>query len=392
MIIGQFTESYPPTIDGVGGVVHNYCKELTHRGHRCIYIAPNDKTAEPPEEYEVMLYRSIKPSVKMPYHVGFPQVLPGYQSLMNEIPFDLLHAHTPFMAGRYARDLARKRGIPLVATFHSKYYDDIYRVTRSKFITQKLVDNIIRFYDSCDEVWTVSDRAAKVLREYGYRGRIVVMQNGIDPTEQRELGDISDLNLRQDVPQLLFVGQQDYKKGTKQLLDACGILHQEGFPFQLVMVGEGQDQISLAKHAGAIGIGEDVVFTGRISDRARLMSIYRNAELFVFPSLYDTAGLVVREAALMGTPSMVVEGSCAAEGMEDGVNGYLCDGTAEGIARRIKEALPSAQRVGQEAYQTIPITWRLIGGYVEERYENLVKKKQAEKNDQPAAEEQQAGE
>ena len=378
MIIGQFTESYPPTIDGVGGVVHNYCKEMTLRGHRCVFIGPDNKKVEAPQDYELMLYRSIKPSSKVPYRVGFPQMLPGFKSEIREIPFDVVHAHTPFMAGWYAREVARERGIPLVATFHSKYYDDIYRATRSKFLSRKVVDRIVRFYESCDEVWTVNERTAMVLKEYGYRGSIVVMQNGIDPTEERTLGDISDLNLREDVPQLLFVGQQDYKKGTRQLMDACGILHDEGFPFQLVMVGEGQDQMALAKQAGALGIGDDVIFTGRIMDRARLMAIYKNAELFVFPSVYDNAPLVVREAALAGTPSLVVTGSCAAEGMEDRVNGFLCDGTAEDIARKIKEALPDAERVGREAHRTIPVTWNKIGGYIEERYRNLVERKEAE--------------
>lgn len=378
MIIGQFTESYPPTIDGVGGVVHNYCKEMTRRGHRCVFIGPNDKKAETPLNYEVMLYRSIKMPGKMPYRVGLPQVMPDYKMLVREIPFDLVHAHTPFMAGWYAREVARERGIPLVATFHSKYYDDIYRVTRSKFITQRLVNNIVRFYESCDEVWTVNEQPAKVLREYGYRGPIVVMRNGVDDKEREIEGDISDLALKDGVPQLLFVGQQDYKKGLQQLVDACGILHEQEMPFQLVMVGEGQDQLALAKQAGALGIGDQVIFTGKIADRARLMSLYRRADLFVFPSLYDTAGLVVREAALAGTPSLMVEGSCAAEGMEDGVNGYLCDGTAEGIAQRIREALPTAAQVGQEARRTIPITWERIGGYIEERYQNLVERREAE--------------
>ncbi|MBQ6076429.1 MAG: glycosyltransferase [Lachnospiraceae bacterium] len=380
MIIGEFSEAYPPTIDGVAGVVHNYCKEMTRRGHRCIFIGPNNKKTEPSTDYEVLLYRSVKPSRKLPYRLGAPQMQPGFRALIDEIPFDLVHAHTPFMSGRFAREVARKRGIPLVATFHSKYYDDSLRVTGSPFISRRVVEGIVRFYESCDEVWTVNRRTAMVLRGYGYRGPIVVMQNGIDPAEEREVGDISDLGLTPGVPQLLFVGQQDYKKGTRQLLDACGILHGEGFPFRLVMVGEGQDQLALAKQAGALGIGDDVIFTGRIADRPRLMAIYKKADLFVFPSVYDNAPLVVREAALAGTPSLVVTGSCAAEGMEDGVNGFLCDGTPEDIARKIREALPAAERVGREAYRTIPITWEKIGGYVEERYGNLIEKKTAERD------------
>ena len=53
------------------------------------------------------------------------------------MPFDLVHAHAPFLAGRAARSVARKKGIPLVATFHSKYYDDVYKGTIGDWISAR---------------------------------------------------------------------------------------------------------------------------------------------------------------------------------------------------------------------------------------------------------------
>jgi len=374
MIIGQFGESYPPTIDGVGGVMYNYCKEMDRRGHRSIFVGPDNKKSEPLTDCETVLYPSMRFSSKTPYRFGIPQMLPSVKKELMDIPFDIVHAHAPFFAGKMALEIKRKKNIPLVSTFHSKYYDDALRVTHSKVLAGKLIRMVLEFYDACDEIWTVNERTAAVLRGYGYHGPIVIMQNGIDPNEQQTLGDISDLNLSADVPQLLFVGQQDYKKGTRQLIDACGILKKQGKPFHLTMVGEGQDQEALMRQAEELGLEEEVLFTGKISNRPRLMAIYSQADLFVFPSVYDNAPLVVREAALVGTPSLVVEGSCAAEGMEDGVNGFLCDGTAEDIARRIEAALPAAAAVGEKARLSIPITWESIGGYVEERYQALVRK------------------
>ena len=382
MIIGQFGESYPPTVDGVGGVMYNYCKELDRRGHRSILVAPAEKHARLLADCETLLYSGIR-LPKMAYRVGLPQLQPAFLRELSEIPFDLVHAHTPFMAGWLARDVARKKHIPLVSTFHSKYYDDIYRATHSKVLSRRVVKMILDFYDACDEVWTVNERTAQVLRDYGYRGPVTIMQNGVNPAEQKRLGDISDLAISPEKPLLLFVGQQDYKKGTRQLLDACAIVKRQGLPFQLIMVGEGQDKEALEAQTRELGLEPEVTFTGRISDRPRLMAIYTRADLFVFPSVYDNAPLVVREAAMAGTPSLVVSGSCAAEGMEHGVNGYLCDGSAEDIAKQIEAALPSVKTVGEAARQTIPITWKRIGGHIEERYRALLEKNRCRPTDIP---------
>ena len=74
--------------------------------------------------------------------------------------------------------MARRRQVPLVSTFHSKYYQDFYGKTKSKVIAQGVVNYIIRFYNQCDGVWTVNHATAQVLREYGYHGKIRIMENG----------------------------------------------------------------------------------------------------------------------------------------------------------------------------------------------------------------------
>jgi glycosyltransferase involved in cell wall biosynthesis len=60
----------------------------------------------------------------------------------------------------------------------------------------------------------------------------------------------------------------------------------------------------------SLGLSGRTIFTGHVTDENLLYGLYENADLFVFPSLYDTSGMVVREAASMATPSIVVRG-CA---------------------------------------------------------------------------------
>ena len=380
MKLGQFSESFPPTLDGVGQVMYAYCRELDRLGHETVYVAPKNEKIAAEVDCRTLLYRSM-PVPQHIYRYGFPMLQPSFMQRLYAERFDLVHAHAPVLAGRAARMVARRQNIPLISTFHSKYYDDLLRATHSKAVSRTLLDRILAFYRSCDEVWAVSASAADVLREYGYRGEIIVMPNGINPTEAAadEAGALDGLPIPEKDPMLLFVGQQDYKKNTRAVIEACALLRRRGLGFRLFMVGEGQDRAHLAELAEHLGLADAVCFTGPIHDRARLMALYRRADLFVFPSLYDTAGIVVCEAAIAGTPSLVVAGTCAAENITDGVNGFTCENSPESIADRIAGALPLCPQVGEEARRTIPVPWSEIARKVSDRYAAACERKRAQR-------------
>lgn len=209
MIIGQFCETYPPALDGVGRVMLAYCQTLSRMGHRCLYIAPRDAAATSVPGLETLLYPSM-PIPGEPYRVGIPALGRDFRRAARSVPFDVVHAHTPFLAGRAARRIARRRRIPLVATFHSKYYEDFYRVTHSRTLSLWALKYVVSFYNTCDEVWAVNDKTADVLRQYGYRGPVITMPNGTDPqsvSDETYRRVLARWSLRDGVSTLLFVGQ-----------------------------------------------------------------------------------------------------------------------------------------------------------------------------------------
>ena len=379
MLIGQFCETYPPSLDGVGRVMVTYCETLTERGHRCLYIAP-ENPAFPPENHgcETLLYKSL-PVPGQAYRFGLPRLTRSFRRSANALPFDLMHVHSPFFAGLEARRLAKKRNLPVVATFHSKYYDDFYKATTSRFLARLGVRWVLRFFRSCDEVWTVNEKSAEVLRGYGYQGEIITMPNGTNPlsvTDGERHAALTKFPLRSKVPTLIYAGQIDYKKNLDQILKACQILMLEGLNFQLIMAGGGPNEKSIKALARELGLWDRTIFTGFISHRPTLLSLFERADLLVFPSIYDNAPMVVREAAAMGTPPLLVEASCAAEGITHGENGFLCQDSAQSVAAAIREALPRCAAVGEKAKATIPIPWDTIMTQVIHRYQALIAKKQ----------------
>ena len=382
MIIGQFCEVYPPHIDGVGMVVRSYAEELSKTQEACYYIAPRNSEKRFPnsvDSFPVIKFASVS-LPKEAYRIGLPRLDLTFQKDLKRIHFDIVHAHTPFIAANEALRVAKERKIPLVATLHSKYYDDILQKTHSEMIAKAVIGRVVAFYDKCDEVWTVSDASADVLRSYGYRGNVIVMENGTNlwyPTREDALAAEMHFNLGHGEV-FLFVGQQNFKKNLGNIMEAAAIYKKTHRNFKLVFVGQGPDTDKILAKSNALGLEDHMVFTGHISDREILKGLYARADLFLFPSLYDTAGLVVREAAAAGTPSLLIENSCAAEGITDGENGFLCKNTPEDICACMERALKTAKSVGARARETIPKPWSEIVKNVVQRYELLIEKKKWE--------------
>lgn len=378
MKICQCTDTFLPITDGVGRVVHAYASGLSAIGHEVTVVSPLYDTGHRANyPFELVDYLSHAVPTAPQYKVGSAAADTHYRKRIGMIKLDILHAHGPFSAGREALRLSRLRNIPLVASFHSKYYDDFYKATKSSSISKMAVSNIVHFYERCDDVWAVSEPTADVLREYGFKGSIRVMQNGVTP----RLADASAIHqARQllglaDQPVLLFVGQINWKKNILRVLEAAALARQSRQRFRLVLAGKGPDESAVLAKIQEFGMEEICTLPGHITDTAILDALYSISSLFVFPSLYDNAPMVVREAAVMGLPSVMVRGSDAAVVVTDGVNGFLCDDSAEDLARVITEALNNPERtkkIGEQARKDIPVSWESLMPRVIEAYEDVI--------------------
>lgn len=377
MVIGEFCDVFPPELDGVGTVVKNYARCLCEAGDTAYYIAPRNEDPVGNRPFPLLLFKSIRMPGE-PYRVGLPLLDGDFNRTTRELRFDIVHAHSPFGAGRAARRIARRQGIPLVATFHSKYYDDFLAKTHSRTLARLGTKIVVDFYNTCDEVFAVNEATAEVLRSYGYGGRLRVMPNGTDPWEPAGRADkeIRKLFGKAEGPLFLFVGQHNWKKNIRTVLDAVALFHKEQ-PCRMLFVGQGPDADAIKAYTKELGIEDVCRFLGHVADRESLMQIYAEADLFLFPSLYDNAPMVVREAAAAGTPSILVRGSCAAEGTEDGVNAFHCENGAVSLKNVMVAALPRAASVGECARRTIPVLWQTLIADVRTRYLELIAEKQA---------------
>lgn len=383
MQIGQFTDTFYPIVDGVGRVVFNYATHLPRLGHACYVIAPMVNTGyRGGFPFDLVDFTGTSVPGSPQYKAGVAILDRHYHARIADVPLDVIHAHTPFFAGMEALRLTAKRDIPLVASFHSKYYDDFYKATGHEALAHLGVKFVIEFYDRCDEVWAVSKSSADVLRGYGYGGEIVVMENGTEilpAAPENAARAAAQFDIPEGKPVLLYVGQMDWKKNILHILESAALLRAQGTAFTLVLAGQGADAEAIRSKAEALSIGADTILTGHVSDPALLSGLYQRADLFVFPSLYDTFSLVLREAAVAGTPAAITRGGSPAEAVVDGENGFLAENTPEDLARVIQQALsdPAALRaIGERARVSIPIAWDTVIKRVEQRYAALLERSQ----------------
>lgn len=380
MRIGQFSDTFLPIVDGVGRVVYHYATALARRGEECYVIAPMSDTGfRGGYPFELVEFISRELPRQKQYSTGIPQLDTHYDARMRNVQLDIIHAHSPFIAGMEAQRLARRRGIPVIGMFHSRYYDDFYQLTKTKMLANIGVASIVNFYQRCDEVWTVSQSSKETLYDYGYVGEVVVMPNGtpdIEPSAARAAAAKEKYNLP-DEPILLYCGQMNWKKNIQRILESCACYAQSGKPFTLVLAGQGPDVKSIHQKVDELGLTDRVRFTGHVTGEQDLYGLYENADLFVFPSLYDTSGMVVREAAAMGTPSVVVRGCATAEPIIDRQNGFLCDDTTQSLCDVLNMTLSDhamTKEVGKSARKTIYLSWDDIAASTVERYQALIER------------------
>ena len=381
LVTGQFNDAFLPIMDGVTNVVKNYAEWMQKMHGRSYVVTPDFPDYVDREPYTVLRYPSVPIPFRSPYRQGMPSLDARLLHELPRIPFDLVHTHSPFSAGRLALYTARKRGIPIIASFHSKYYDDLYAALKVEAAARYGVRRIVDFYDSVDHVWTVNGGTADTLRAYGFKGHIEIVRNGTDfqpPEDRNALRAQADRELDLDglFPVFLYVGQMVWQKNLRVLFEALARFKRMGRPFRMLMAGSGYAAEELRVLADTLGIGENVVFLGTVRDRDRLKRLYCRADLFFFPSVYDNASIALREAAACGCPALLVRGANTAEGVVDGENGYLAANDADDMAHKLVEITAhrlGMSQAGHRAMKTIYTGWEEIMQEVNGRYAEIAR-------------------
>lgn len=373
-------DSFPPVIDGVANAVVNYSKIIQQNYGNVIVATPEYPNVIDNYDFQVYRYPSINTTKLVGYRAGMPFDL-NYLNKFNTNNVDILHSHCPVASTFLARILRDKIHKPIVFTYHTKFDIDLARAVDSKFIQEAAIKLLVENIESCDDIWVVSQGAGENLKSLGFKGNYTVMHNGVDFTKgkpsQSEIDEIKHkYNLQDHIPTYLFVGRMMWYKGLKIIIDALRQKKNADQDFRMLFVGDGGDIREVQQYVIDNDLSDKCIFAGAISDRNKLKAIFSACDIFLFPSTFDTNGIVVREAAAAGLGTILIKGSCAAEDTIDGENVIQIEENADSLAEVLiknNNNVNYYHQIGENAQQQLYLSWEDAVKTAVERYQEILK-------------------
>jgi len=353
MRLGYFADSYRPYVSGVVQSIDTFSHELRRRGHFIEVFAPRYPNRNVSDDQDVYRFPSFHTPYYPEFYIGLPLSV-GATKFVRGLHLDLVHAHSPFSLGHVGASMARRLGLPLVFTYHTLYDQYVHYFPFAHGLARKVVVTIAKeFCNRCDLVITPNRVIERLLRSYGVRAPIINIPTGID-TGLFEEGDRHFLRNRLDIaPEekiLLFVGRLSKEKNLDSLFRVFKGVLQQDREATLVLAGSGPDEEDLRQLAVSMGIAGKLVFTGRLSHQ-EVAGAYKSADIFVFPSVTETQGLVLAEAMAAGLAVVARSAFGSVAIVNDNITGYLCD-TEDAFTERIGQLLQDQalrRRMGEAA-------------------------------------------
>lgn len=381
--IGLFLDTFYPAVDGVVVVVDNLAKCLS-KDNDVVVVVPYTNTIDTDNKREYKVIRiDSSPVIFTEYRLGhvktkFSKI---YKTLFNE-KFDIIHIHSPFTIGRLGQKLARDLNIPCIATMHTRFDFEIRRLVKSEYVVKKVIKQLIKVYNKCDNCIAINKAMIKVFKDYGYKNKPVVIHNGTDlePISENSqyVKEVKEkYKLDSNIPTLLFVGRIIDVKNIFFILDVLKTLKDNNYKFKMLYVGTGPDYNKLKKKINDYNMDSDIILTGRIMDRLKLSAIYKASDLFLFPSIFDASSLVQIEAAVNETPGLFIENSVTADTIDNNIDGFTCKLDVTTYKNKIIEILSNKKKLKEvsiNAKLLLGKSWKDIAEETTELYLKEIKK------------------
>jgi len=347
MNIAIFSDAFYPQINGVVTSIISLASNMALRGHRIIIVAPSYRNLE---EIKIPGVKIIRvPSVSASFYDDFKWTNPfsftTYKALRKE-NIDVVHFMTPIFISMLGIKFARKRGLPVVGTFHTfiadpRYFEHMFSgpVKVSEEVTWKYLN---LYYDCADRVTAPTAEAVRIISENGCTAPLEAVSNGIDFKQFDNSGSdaIKQKYLLNDQV-VLYIGRVAYEKNLDVLIDAFDIVYKENRQAQLLIVGDGPQKKIFEDHAAAKAAAGNIIFTGALGHSELVKSgIFDAVSLFATASVTETQGITILEAQANGLICVAAAEGGVVNLIDDGVNGYLVPpGDSVLMAQRIAHVL-----------------------------------------------------
>ena len=368
MKVGIVTPYAYPMPGGVNDHVGSLYRVLRARGHDVRIITSSHGLQKASEGDIIRVGKGF--SVPFNGSMGTITLSPTYLAQMRAIlereRFDVLHYHEPFVPFLSLVTLTLSTSVN-VGTFHA---------FGGLSISYEFGKRMLGHYaGKLHGRIAVSPAARHFISRY-FPGEYKIVPNGVEPGRYQRAVPIA--RYRDGVPNILFVGRMEPRKGLIHLLRAFRKLRRDGVRARLLLVGTGPGEREARRYVLTRQL-DDVEFLGRVSE-AQKAQLFKTADIYVSPATgRESFGIVLLEAMSAGAPIICsdIHGYRGVVRRErDGilVEPGNADALAVSIRRLIDDPALRAQlsRAGEERAQLF--TWERVGQAVEEYYGFVIRR------------------
>ena len=317
MRIGLFTDTYPPFINGVSTSVLMLKEGLEKLGHEVFVVTVNGESFSYKNEKNILRLPSIPIGIfdyrlTGLYHFKAKRIIKSWN-------LDIIHTHTEFGVGTFARFLSKEYNIPLVHTYHTMYEEYVYYITRGYFdgASKKLVEYLTLFLcdKTIDELIVPTKKTSDLFKEkYKVKRDVHIIPTGIDVSKfhKENIDNNLIVNLKKDLGItkndfcIMFLGRIAKEKNIDFLISNLKDLIKKIPKAKLIIVGDGPHMNDLMNLTRNNKLTNNIIFTGKVPlDEVPIY--YHVCDVFVTASKTETQGLTVLEAMAASKPVVAIE-------------------------------------------------------------------------------------
>ena len=313
--IAIVTDAWFPHVSGVATTIRATKHELEKMGHTVLVIGPSD----------------FKFKVPLPGYAEIKLALFADRALAKKLDAfqpDAIHISVEGPLGIAARAYCIKHGKRFSTTYHTRFPEYVH--VRTGIPTSWVYRYVRWFHNKAVHTMVASETLKKELEEHGLKN-LALWHRGVDS----ELFTPDDpLPLEGEHPIFMYMGRVAVEKNLDVFLKL-------DLPGTKYIVGDGPYRAKLQSKY------PHVRFTGYKFGR-ELARHVAAADVFVFPSLTDTLGVVMLEANACGTPVAALHSQASNTVIQNGVNGV--------VSHDLKEACLEALKLPREKARQFALT------------------------------------
>ena len=335
MRIGLFTDTYPPFINGVSTSVYMLKKALERKGHQVFVVTLNSESFKYKFDEDNTVIRIPGLPIGI-YDYRVSSIYPiRAMNIIRKWKSDVIHSHTEFSVGTFARFISRQYNIPLVHTYHTLYEDYVYYITKGYFDkpSKKIVEYLTQFYcdKTANELIVPTKKIYDLFKEkYNVDKNIYVIPTGIEidrfyeeNVDKKKVEDIrNSLKIDKKAFNIVFVGRLAKEKNVDLLLSAQRKINDKDKNINLIIIGDGPDMEEYKETAKRLKIDKNVFFTGKVPWE-EIPAYYRVGNVFATASTSETQGLTVIEAMAASIAPICIDDESFRNTVIDGLNGRI---------------------------------------------------------------------